>query len=122
MKLGVFVFFLDFNFKREFFYAKDAAHAYVTLAEKIQELELKGEAFNFGMDKPIEILSLVKKIIEISDKPGSKFKILDIAKAEIKDQYLSSKKAREILGWEPKYTLEEGLKETYEWYKEYFKK
>jgi len=110
------------KFKREFFYVKDAAHAYVTLAEKVQELGLKGEAFNFGIDKPTEIIGLVKKIIEVSGKSNLNIKILNSVKAEIKDQYLSSKKAREKLGWKPRYTLEEGLKESYEWYKEYFGK
>ncbi|MBS3066059.1 GDP-mannose 4,6-dehydratase [Candidatus Pacearchaeota archaeon] len=110
------------KFKREFFYVKDAAHAYVVLAEKIEELGLKGEAFNFGTDKPVVILDLVKNIIDISERKDVKIDILDIAKAEIKDQYLSSEKARKILKWEPKYNLEEGLKETFNWYKEYFKK
>jgi CDP-glucose 4,6-dehydratase len=110
------------KFKREFFYVKDAAQAYVTLAEKIQGLGLKGEAFNFGIDKPTDIIGLVKKIIEVSGKPDSKFKILDIVKAEIKDQYLSSEKAQEMLKWTPHYSLEDGLKETYNWYKEYFGK
>ena len=47
---------------------------------------------------------------------------MDTVKAEIKDQYLSSQKARKILEWSPQYSLEEGLKETYEWYKKYFEK
>ena len=110
------------KFKREFVYVKDAAHAYTVLAEKIQELGLKGDAFNFGVDKPSEIIGLVKNIIKVSGKPESKFKILDIVKAEIKDQYLSSRKAREILRWMPHYNLEDGLKETYDWYGEYFGK
>jgi len=112
----------DGKFKREFFYVKDAAHAYVVLAEKLQDLKLKGEAFNFGTDKPVVILDLVKSIINLSDKKDAKINILNTAKAEIKDQYLSSEKARKILNWQPKYSLEEGLKETYLWYKEYFKR
>ena len=47
--------------------------------------------------------------------------ILNEAKNEIKYQYLSAEKARNILGWKPKYTLEEGLRETIQWYKEFFK-
>ena len=31
-------------------------------------------------------------------------------------------KAKEILGFEPKVSLEEGLKNTIDWYKEYMKK
>jgi len=109
------------KFTREFFYVKDAANAYLTLAEKINELNLKGDAFNFGTDQPIVILDLVKKIIDVSENKDAKIKILDTAKAEIKDQYLSSEKAKKTLDWEPKYSLEKGLKETYLWYKNYFK-
>jgi CDP-glucose 4,6-dehydratase len=43
-----------------------------------------------------------------------------MVKGEIKLQYLSAEKARNILGWKPKYTLEEGLKETIKWYQEFF--
>jgi CDP-glucose 4,6-dehydratase len=45
--------------------------------------------------------------------------VLNQAKNEIKHQYLSADKARKMLGWESKYLLEEGLKETIEWYKQF---
>ncbi len=109
----------DGQFVREFFYVKDAAKAYITLAEKVEELKFKGEGFNFGTDKPVKILDLVKKIKEISGK-NSEIIIENKAQAEIKEQYLSSKKARKTLNWIPKYTLTEGLKETYNWYLKYF--
>ncbi len=110
------------KFIREFFYVKDAAKAYLRLAEKIEELDLKGDPFNFGTDSPIVLLDLVEKIKKISGKENAEIKILDIVKAEIKDQFLSSKKAREKLSWKPDYDLDNGIKETYEWYKEYFGK
>jgi CDP-glucose 4,6-dehydratase len=47
-------------------------------------------------------------------------KILNEASNEIEAQYLSSKKANELLNWNSKYTLEEGLKKTVKWYKEFF--
>lgn len=108
------------KFIREFFYVKDAAKAYLLLGEKLNELGIKGEAFNFGTDKPVAILDLVKKIKEISGKEDAEIKVLDVVKAEIKDQFLSSQKARNILGFIPEYDLENGLRETYAWYKEYF--
>ena len=110
------------KFIREFFYVKDAAKAYLKLAEKIEELKLRGDAFNFGTDKPVLLLELVKKIKQVSGKGDAEIKILDIAKAEIKDQFLSSEKAKKVLGWEPEYELDRGLIETYQWYKEYFGK
>ncbi|MCK7521196.1 MAG: hypothetical protein MZV64_27680 [Ignavibacteriales bacterium] len=46
--------------------------------------------------------------------------ILNQAQNEIKHQYLSANKAKNLLKWQPKYTLEQGLTETIEWYKEFF--
>jgi len=62
---------------------------------------------------------LVNKIKKIM---GSNFKskILNEATNEIKHQYLSAKKARVILNWKSKYTLEDGLRKTIEWYKDFF--
>jgi len=55
-------------------------------------------------------------------KEKIKPKILNIAKGEIKDQYLNSKKAKRLLKWEPRFTLEKGMKETIDWYSDFFKK
>jgi CDP-glucose 4,6-dehydratase len=41
-------------------------------------------------------------------------------KGEIKHQYLSSEKARKLLGWEPGEPLEKRLSETVRWYRDYF--
>tara|TARA_Y100000310_G_scaffold334203_1_gene413377 strand:+ start:2279 stop:3253 length:975 start_codon:yes stop_codon:yes gene_type:complete len=112
----------DGQFIREYFYVKDSANAYITLAENLNRKEIKGEAFNFGSGVPLKVIELVDKIIETSRKTDLKPEILNEAKAEIVSQYLSVEKAKKLLNWKPKYTLEEGLKETYEWYKNYFSK
>ena len=36
---------------------------------------------------------------------------------EIPDQYLSADRARAVLGWAPRCTLDAGLRETIEWYR-----
>ena len=81
-----------------------------------------GRAFNFGSTEHIKIIDLVNKIIELSGKSSIKPIILDKVKQEITDQYLSCKLAESVLNWKTDYTLEEGLKETYNWYEEYFSK
>ena len=40
--------------------------------------------------------------------------ILDDVTNEIEHQYLSAKKAKEMLDWKPRYTLEAGLRRTME--------
>jgi CDP-glucose 4,6-dehydratase len=104
--------------KRDYMYIKDAVNAYMILAENLDRKEIRGEAFNFGTEKPISVLELFNKIIKICGKKV-KPKILNIAKNEIQCQYLSSEKARKVLGWSVKYSLDEGLKETVRWYRKY---
>ncbi len=112
----------DGKFVREYFYIKDVVTAYLQLAENLHRPEVKGEAFNFGSEEPVTVVELVKKILEISGKQHLNMEILNSAKAEITKQYLSAEKAKSILGWKPEFTLDVGLKETYDWYKNYFNK
>ena len=107
--------------ERDYMYIKDAVDAYLTLAESLHRKEVLGQAFNFGTGRPINVLDLYKKIIKIMGK-NVEPKILGEAKNEIDRQYLDSGKAKKILNWEAKYDIDSGLKETIEWYKEYFSK
>ncbi|MBL7206050.1 MAG: GDP-mannose 4,6-dehydratase [Candidatus Aenigmarchaeota archaeon] len=108
---------------RDFVYVGDIVNAYLTLAQSIGKEGVNGEAFNFGSNSPISVLDLAKKIIDISGKeivPDVQGK--SKPNAEIDKQYLSIEKAKKILGWEPKFSLEEGLKKTIAWYDEFFNK
>lgn len=107
--------------ERDYMYIKDAVDAYLALAENLHRKDVLGEAFNFGTGIPISVLELYNKIIKIIGKKVMP-KILGAAKNEIDRQYLNPQKAIKLLGWEPKYSLDEGLKETIEWYKGYFSK
>lgn len=103
---------------RDYIYIKDGVDAYILLAEKMKELNLYGEAFNFSTEEKYTVKEITEKIITIM-KSDLKPKILNEVKNEIQDQYLSAKKAKTILGWTSKYTLDDGLKETIDWYKKY---
>ncbi|MDT5144778.1 MAG: CDP-glucose 4,6-dehydratase, partial [Mycobacterium sp.] len=39
------------------------------------------------------------------------------ARHEIPHQYLSAAKARRMLGWEPRHTMQEAIAETVDWYR-----
>jgi CDP-glucose 4,6-dehydratase len=110
----------DGTFIRDYFYVKDAALAYMHLAEKMEDPGIHGEAFNFSNELQITVLELTNKILKIMDRTDLKPVILNQAEHEIKHQYLSARKAREMLGWQPEYDLDDALKETIEWYKEFF--
>jgi CDP-glucose 4,6-dehydratase len=103
---------------RDYMYIKDAVNAYLTVAEAIGRQDVVGQAFNFGTGSPISVLDLFKKIIRLCGKDVQP-KVLNEAAGEIPQQFLSSDKAKKILSWESRYSLDQGLGETIEWYKEH---
>jgi CDP-glucose 4,6-dehydratase len=109
----------DGSLQRDYVYVDDIIDGYLRLAERLDDRSLHGQAFNFGLDDPKTALEMVRAIIAISDCPDLKPIILNEARHEIQKQYLSSARARRVLGWQPRYSLEEGLRRTMEWYRAY---
>jgi CDP-glucose 4,6-dehydratase len=104
---------------RDYFYVEDGAAAYMLLAERLAASpRLRGEAFNFSYGNQVTVLELVNRILVLMQS-DFKPEILTEAGNEILMQYLNSAKARKILGWEPLFTLEDGLDKTIAWYKEF---
>jgi len=109
----------DGTFIRDYVYVEDVVGAYIALAQALDQPEIRGEAFNFSSESHVSVLEIVNTIRRLMDREDLEPVILDEVRAEIRDQYLSSEKARELLGWEARYTLEEGLRETISWYREF---
>ena len=109
----------DGTFVRDYFYIEDAAGAYISLAEKMDNPDIHGHAFNFSNESQISALALVEKVLELMGSP-LKPRILATATNEIPHQYLSAAKARSVLQWKPRHSLEEGLNKTIDWYKDFF--
>ena len=99
----------DGQYVRDYFYVEDGAAAYMLLAEALAAgPELRGEAFNFSNEIQITVLDLVQRILELMDSDLLP-EVRNEASNEIRHQYLSAEKARRVLGWQPLFTLEEGL-------------
>ncbi|GBD03117.1 CDP-glucose 4,6-dehydratase [bacterium HR19] len=110
----------DGTLVRDYIYVQDVAEAYILCAEKLEENpSLTGEAFNFSYEKPLSVIEIVELILKLMNSDLKPI-IKNEAKHEIKAQYLSAEKARKILGWRPRFTLEEGLRRTIDWYKKFF--
>ena len=97
--------------ERDFLYVLDAAEA------SVRALDGKsGEAFNIGFGRGASVNHIYSLLREAAaypgeatygpSKPGEVFKI-----------YLDTAKARRDLGWEPRFSLEEGLRATVDWFR-----
>ena len=110
----------DGSYVRDYIYVKDAARAYVTLAETLPSEEVNGEAFNFGTESPVTVMEIFEDIQRLMKCEHLKPTVLGTANGEIHSQYLSASKARDVLGWRPEYSSDSGLRETIDWYRSYF--
>lgn len=109
----------DGKFVRDYFFVEDGAAAYMLLAEKISaDPSLLGQAFNFSNEQAMTVLELVGRILEAMGS-GLEPKILNQANHEIREQRLSSAKARKLLGWRPLFDLDAGLARTLTWYRDF---
>ena len=106
---------------RDFLFIDDAVSAYLTLAEKDLPSNKRVRVFNFGTGKPISIIELVQKIIDIAKQESIDIKLDSTPEDrsnEVKKQYVSIVKAKGILGWTPQTSLDSGLAKTFKWYKQ----
>ena len=109
----------DGNFVRDYFYVEDGAAAYMLLAERLASYAgLRGQAFNFSNESQVSVLDMVELILR-KMKSSLRPEVLNQASNEIRHQFLSAERARTMLNWQPRFTLESGLDHTLAWYREF---
>ena len=109
----------DGKFVRDYIYVKDVSRSYMTTAEQMSDKKVHGQAFNFSLERPVTVLELVGVIQDLMKTRHLEPDVQNIASGEIREQYLTAKKAHSVLKWQPQFTLEQGMNETIAWYREY---
>jgi CDP-glucose 4,6-dehydratase len=108
----------DGTFVRDYLYLEDVVDAYVALGDGLLAGAVApGDALNFSDESPLTVLELYEAICKAAGLPGTEPRILDDAPGELHDQWLSSERARTVLGWQPRIGLDEGLARTVDWYR-----
>jgi CDP-glucose 4,6-dehydratase len=109
----------DGRYVRDYLYADDGAAAHMLLAHKLaDDRRLAGEAFNFSYEVRLTVLELVERVARLLGSTLSP-DVRNETMREIREQYLSTEKARQTLGWTPHYSMDDALRHTIEWYRGY---
>ena len=99
--------------KRAFIYVDDVINGIIQTLKKGMN---KG-VIQIGPSESTSITSIAKKIVSLSIKINIKY---DLTKPEgDKDRTADWSKAKHLINWEPKISIEEGLKKTYNWIQNY---
>ncbi len=76
-----------------------------------------GEIYNIGYGQGVTNLSVVRRLLQILNKPEDQIKFVEDRPGHDRRYALDSGKIRRQLGWEPAVTFEEGLLLTIDWYR-----
>ena len=101
---------------KAYLHARDTMEAYALLAEHAGDPRVRGQAFNVTPPAPVSVLDLLRTLIKVSGQPIEPV----VAASDLSQkgffEHLSGEKLARVLGWRPRLTLEEGLRDTYAWY------
>jgi len=98
--------------ERDFTYVKDIAEGTIRASEVVYD----GTPVNLGTGKRYKIIDTVEEICKILKWHPKKFKFDASKPVGAVSRALDNTRAKELLDWEPRYSLADGLKETIEWY------
>ncbi len=102
---------------RDFNYVKDTVEGFIAIAETQATI---GEEINIASQQEVSIGQLAHMIID-EINPTARIVTEEIRvrpeKSEVERLLGSNEKIRRLTGWQPKYTLKQGIRETIEWFK-----
>jgi nucleoside-diphosphate-sugar epimerase len=104
------------NSVRDYCHVEDISDGFIRAYEKYDSI--KGEVINISSGKETDVKELLKIINDFNDKKIKAHWDYEPVQIEPTHWVADTKKARRVLGWEAKIGLKQGLKETYDWWKE----
>ena len=117
--IGAKIFLGNMHTIRDFVYVEDAVDGLIRMAETPESI---GEAINLGSGQGVSVGDLAEQIMTLI---GRDVKILFDAtrirpsNSDIGQLIADITKAKELLGWQPENSLDEGLERTIEWFSEH---
>jgi CDP-glucose 4,6-dehydratase len=108
-------------FQRDYVYIEDAIAAYLAVGERLEDPAVKGQLFRIATGVGTSVLEIVQHIVRAAGLSQMEPRILNEKSEERVDSFYSPVIERKVLGWSAQSTLEEGLRRTCDWYRNFFK-
>lgn len=107
--------------RRDYIHVGDGVRGLMHMAEAMSSGRiLPGEIFNFGSKKMYTVLEVVDMLRKTSGRLDLEPEILGGASEEIPVQHINYEHATAVLGWRPLMSMEQGIRDTYAWYRAWF--
>ncbi len=104
------------NMQRDFTYIDDIVSGVIAAID----CNFKEEIFNLGCGKQEELMEYVQTLERVLGKEGKK-EFLPMQPGDVTRTSADISKARALLGYDPKTTIDTGIPKFVEWYREYYK-
>lgn len=104
------------NMRRDFTYIDDIVEGFALAVAK----PLDYEVINLGNGSPVNLLEFIETLEELLGKKAEK-NMLPMQPGDVPQTFADTTKAKELLGFEAKVGVKEGLSAFVEWYREYYK-
>lgn len=104
--------------RRDFLFVKDTVRGFIALGKCDEAI---GKVVNIGTGEDIAIGELIEKIFGLMGKKKEievEAQRIRPERSEVMQLLSDTRLAQSLFGWMPRYPLEEGLKETIDWYRE----
>jgi UDP-glucuronate 4-epimerase len=103
------------DMRRDFTYVDDIVSGFSLALEHGKGYEI----FNLGNGSPVHLMDFIKIIEEELGKKAS-INFMPLQAGDVPETYADVSKAKQMLGYEPKVSVAEGVERFIQWYKDYY--
>jgi UDP-glucuronate 4-epimerase len=103
------------DMQRDFTYVSDIVAGFIAALKKPQGFQI----FNLGHGAPVQLMEFIK-VIEKELGKKAKMNMLPMQPGDVPVTFADTTKAKQVLGFEAKVDVEEGVKKFVEWYRTYY--
>jgi len=104
------------NYSRDFMYVDDLARA-IDILVHAPRTKVIGEVFNIGSGIAVPIIRLAKSIMKEMKYSSGKLVFVGDRPGQVSNFACDYSKIKNMFGWEPKISFNDGIKKTIDWYR-----